>query len=96
MASALDDLLGAARAGVEARKAAALERALEIKQAADAYALAVEGDALGELARKVGVSVAQPAALRAREAAESLRKLVARLPELTAPERAPAASPGPM
>ncbi len=81
MSSALDEVLGAVRARVEARRQAAVERADAIKRAADGYAAAVEREALGEIASQVGVKIAEGSS--AREAAEALRGAVLSLPELS-------------
>jgi hypothetical protein len=88
MSTSLDEVLSAARAGVEARRKAAEELARTIERAAGDYVVAVEREALAELAEKVGLA-ADPAAIGgARASAEALRALVAKLPEL-------AKAPGP-
>jgi hypothetical protein len=86
--SALDDVLDAVRRALEARRLTALERAAEIKNAADSYAAAVEREALSELATKVGVAVDATESGTAHEAARALEKMIGRLPELRS--RAPA------
>jgi hypothetical protein len=93
--SALDDVLEAVRADLEARRVAALARATEIKDAALAYAEAVEREALAEFATKVGVAIDAPGAVSvtAHEVARALEKMVARLPEL---RKSPEAPPKPV
>ena len=95
MSTSLEEVLGAVRAGVEARRKEALERAEAIKEAADAYAEAVAREVLSEVAAKVGVTVEAPEGVSARRAAEVLRAAVSALPELSKSVAAPSRAPEP-